>query len=131
MPKAAEKVLVKMAATILAERPGAGSPGTFTPNSCYGACAHYLRKHNAMAAFILLFGDSIKVTHCALYDDHGKAVVDTFTGAPVEHAGKVYYVTESDDLDDEAYPLLYAIKVGRFYEQYVHSNARQRLRVVK
>ena len=128
--KSAVQVLTKMAATVLAANPGAGTPGTYTPNSCYGACAHWLRRNNNMGAFILLFGDSHKVTHCALYSDGGKALVDTFHGAPVEKAGKVFYVAEPDDLEDEAYPLLYAIKVGRFYDQYVQPG-KARLRLIR
>ena len=108
-----------MAATILATVPGHKTPGTFTSNSCYGKVAHYLRSHQPENGFILLFGDEHNVSHACIYDNHGRKLVDTFSGHPVESKGKVFYDDGVHPPSD--YPAVLIIRVPRFFEKYVKS----------
>jgi len=72
----------------------------FTPRSCYGAVAHYLKLHlNKVSGNILLFtgpgSQPDEVSHCCLYDFNGKSIVDTYEsqygGHPVIHGNQGYY----------------------------------------
>ena len=110
-------ILRKMADTINASDPGYATKGTFTPNSCYGKVAHYLRKNQPKDGFILLFGDEHNVSHACIYDNHGRRLVDSFPGHPVESDGKVFYDDGEHPITD--YPAIRIIRVSQFFEKFV------------
>lgn len=117
LPRSAVQVLSKIAQTIKASKPGHTTPGTYTSDSCYGAVAWKLRRHQDDNWYIFLFGDDLTVTHACIYDAHGKEIVDTFNGQPKIINNKVWYIAPGHDFD--SYPLVCSISVKSFRKLFL------------
>ena len=112
--ESAQTVLTKMATTI---DPRVSTLNGYTNRSCFGKVAHYLKTHRDPNWYILLFGirSANEVTHCCLYNDTGKRIVDTFDGAPTNVGGDSVYV----DRDGYNHELLTSLTVAQFEQQFL------------
>lgn len=54
--------------------------GIYTPNSCYGAVAHYLKTNKPDGLTVMAFGLGQWLSHVLLVDEHGNYKVNTEPG---------------------------------------------------
>lgn len=84
--------------------------GIYTPSSCYGAVAHYIKRHPAVKATIMIFGSGQWVSHALLVNDEGEYLVNTVPGRARKLADKIVFHQKDGQIHD----LLYSGRVSDF-----------------
>lgn len=78
--------------------------GVYTPKSCYGAVAHYLKSNSPDGLTVMVFGLGQWVSHVILVDDHGRYVVNTVPGTVRRIADRIVFRQR----DGKIHELLYS-----------------------
>lgn len=77
--------------------------GIYTPNSCYGAVAHYLKAHSPKGLTVMVFGVGQWVSHALLVDEHGHYPVNTVPGKVRRLADKIVFHQRDGQIHDLLY----------------------------
>ena len=77
--------------------------GIYTPNSCYGAVAHYLKAHSPQGLTVMVFGVGQWVSHALLVDEHGHYPVNTVPGKVRRLADKIVFHQRDGQIHDLLY----------------------------
>ena len=84
--------------------------GIYTPSSCYGAVAHYIKQHPSVKATVMIFGTGQWVSHALLANDDGEYLVNTVPGRARKLAAKIVFLQKDGQIHD----LLYSARVADF-----------------
>lgn len=88
--------------------------GIYTPDSCYGAVAHYLKSNRPDGLTVMIFGTGQWVSHALLVDEHGDYPVNTVPGKVRKMADKIVF----HQRDGQLHNLLYS----RNAKDFIHGD---------